>query len=83
MGAFYIFTTMIHTGILGALLMFSTRQWYPAYGPTTGSWGLTPLEDQQVGGLIMAIPPIAVYLASFLTLFGRWVAASDPLTTSE
>jgi putative membrane protein len=27
-----VFTTAIHTGILGALLTFSPRVWYPAYG---------------------------------------------------
>ena len=30
-GVFYIFTTAIHTGILGALLTFAPRLWYPAY----------------------------------------------------
>jgi putative membrane protein len=73
----YIFTTMIHTGVLGVLLTFSTVVWYPAYTATTGPWGLTPLEDQQLGGLIMTVPPIAVYLAAFLVLFARWVRESD------
>jgi putative membrane protein len=76
-GAFYIFTTMIHTGILGMLLTFSTSIWYPVYSRGTQPWGLTPLEDQQLGGLIMIVPPMAVYLAAFLTLFGIWVRESD------
>ncbi|HYI95582.1 MAG TPA: cytochrome c oxidase assembly protein [Bryobacteraceae bacterium] len=76
-GAFYIFTTMIHTGLLGVLLTFSTSIWYTAYSETTQAWGLTPLEDQQLGGLIMIVPPIAVYLAAFLILFWIWVRDSD------
>ena len=76
-GAFYIFTTMIHTGVLGVLLTFSTRIWYPVYSETTQPWGLTPLEDQQLGGLIMIVPPMAVYLGAFITLFGIWVRDSD------
>ena len=75
--AFYIFTTMIHTGVLGVLLTFSTSIWYTVYSETTQPWGLTPLEDQQLGGLIMIVPPMAVYLAAFLTLFGIWVRDSD------
>lgn len=76
-GAFYIFTTMIHTGVLGVLLTLSTSIWYPVYSETTRPWGLTPLEDQQLGGLIMIVPPLAVYLAAFLALFGIWVRDSD------
>lgn len=73
----YIFTTAIHTSILGALLTFATTPWYPAYQATTRPWGLTPLEDQQIGGLIMWIPPGVVYLAAGLVLFHLWLRESD------
>ena len=73
----YVFTTMIHTGVLGVLLTFSTIVWYPVYNLTTDAWGMTPLEDQQLGGLIMTVPPIAVYLAAFLVLFANWLRNSD------
>jgi putative membrane protein len=74
---FYLFTTMVHTGVLGVLLTFSSVVWYPVYSGTTAPWGLTALEDQQLGGLIMTVPPIAVYLAAFLVLFTFWVRDSD------
>lgn len=61
-----ILTTAIHTGMLGALLTFSTRIWYPMYAQTTGAWGLTVLEDQQLGGLIMWVPAGFVLLLSGL-----------------
>src|SRR5204862_1105595 len=47
----YIFTTSMHSGLLGALLTMSTRTWYPVYAETAARRGLTPLEDQQLGGL--------------------------------
>ena len=72
----YIFTTGIHTGILGALLTLSSRPWYLVYQHTTAAWGLTPLEDQQLGGLIMWVPASLVYLASGLALFGAWLRNS-------
>jgi hypothetical protein len=75
--AFYVFTTMLHTGVLGALLTFSTVVWYPAYGTTAEAWGLTPLEDQQLGGLLMTVPPIVVYLGAFLALFALMIRRSD------
>jgi putative membrane protein len=67
--ALYLFTTMVHTGMLGALLTFSTRVWYPVYGEKAAAWGLSAIEDQQLGGLIMTVPPIAVYLLIFLGAF--------------
>jgi putative membrane protein len=73
----YIFTTAIHTGILGALLTFSPLVIYPAYTATTPLWGLTPLEDQQLGGLIMWVPASLVYIAAGLALFAAWLRESD------
>lgn len=73
----YVFSTAIHTGILGALLTFSPHVWYPAYNGTTAPWGLTPLEDQQIGGLIMWVPASLVYLAAGLALCAAWLKESD------
>ncbi len=74
---FYLFTTAVHTSILGALLTFSPAIWYPAYAATTQAWGLTPLEDQQIGGLVMWVPGSLVYLAAGLALFASWLKESD------
>jgi putative membrane protein len=73
----YIFTTAVHTSILGALLTFARDVWYPAYSATTKAWGFSPLEDQQIGGLIMWIPAGLVYLAAGLALLGLWLRESD------
>ena len=73
----YIFTTAIHTGILGALLTFAPVEFYPAYAQTAPHWGLSALEDQQIGGLIMWVPAGIVYLAAGLILFAAWLRGSD------
>ena len=78
-GVLYIFTTAVHTGILGALLTFAPHPWYGPYANTTQAWGLTPLEDQQIGGLIMWVPASVVYLAAGLYLFAAWMRESDSL----
>jgi putative membrane protein len=75
----YVFITAIHTSILGALLTFAHGLWYPAYASTTQDWGLTPLEDQQLGGLIMWIPAGLVYLGAGLGLFLLWLRESDAM----
>ena len=76
-GVFYVFTTGVHSSILGALLTFSTMPWYPGYAATTEAWGLTPLEDQQLGGLIMWVPAGFVFLAAGLVLFAKWMQSAD------
>lgn len=73
----YMLTTAIHSGLLGALITFSASVWYPAYLETTQSWGLTPLEDQQLGGLIMWVPACLVYIVAGLALFAAWLRTSE------
>jgi putative membrane protein len=73
----YVFTTSVHTSILGALLTFAPSVWYPAYAATTAAWGLTPVQDQQIGGLIMWIPAGVVYLGIGLYLFAHWLRESE------
>lgn len=78
-GVLYVFTTAVHTGILGALLTFAPRVWYSSYLTTTEAWGLTPLQDQQIGGLVMWVPASLVYLAAGLWLFAEWLKESDAM----
>jgi cytochrome c oxidase assembly factor CtaG len=73
----YLFTTALHNQILGALLTFAKGVWYPAYLDTTQSWGLTPLEDQQLGGLVMWIPAGVVYIIAGLALVAGWMRDSE------
>ena len=61
----------------GAILTLAGSVWYPAYRGTTAAWGLTPLEDQQLGGLIMWVPACLVYLAAGLALLAAWLRDSE------
>jgi putative membrane protein len=72
----YVFTTAVHTSILGAALTFSQVLWYPAYAPRTSPWGFLPIEDQQLGGLIMWVPAGITYLVIGLVLCARWLRGS-------
>jgi putative membrane protein len=69
----YLFTTMMHTGALGALFTLSDTVWYPYYGSKAQAFGLSALEDQQLGGLIMWIPGGLAYVAAGLVLCARWL----------
>lgn len=76
-GTFYVFGAAAQCSALGALLTFSAVLWYPAYETTTMRWGLTPLQDQQLGGVIMWVPSSIVFIVIGLTLFARWLSESE------
>jgi cytochrome c oxidase assembly factor CtaG len=76
-GVLYLFITSVHSGILGAFLTFTPRLWYPIYAPTTIAWGVSPLEDQQLGGLIMWVPAGIVYIVAALIMFAAWIGSSE------
>lgn len=71
--AFGLVLTMVQMGLLGALLLFASSAVYAPHQWTTAAWGLTPLEDQQLAGLIMWAPAAGLYLVTALVLVGRWL----------
>jgi putative membrane protein len=91
MAVFSLFTTSIHSTLLGALLTLSPTAWYATYVTTAGPDGLSALEDQQLAGLIMWVPAGLVYMAAALALLGASLCdhgpapsrRRDPLSAAE
>jgi len=82
-GLLYVFATGMQSGVLGALLTFAPTPWYPAYGASVAAWGLTPLEDQQLAGLIMWVPGGLVYIHVAVVLFMAWLQAEEGLARPD
>jgi putative membrane protein len=74
--AWHLFVTMIHTSILGALMALAPKVLYQAQTATALEWGLTPLQDQQLAGLIMWIPAGTVYAGAAMALTVIWIRKS-------
>jgi putative membrane protein len=72
----YLFATSLHSGFLGILLALARQPLYPLQTAAAREWGLTPLEDQQLAGLVMWVPGGLVYAAAALALAGIWIARS-------
>jgi putative membrane protein len=72
-----LFTTGIHASLLGALLTFSPSIWYSPYAHTTQQWGLSPIEDQQLGGLIMWMPAGIVFILAALVTLARLLRSTN------
>jgi cytochrome c oxidase assembly factor CtaG/cytochrome c2 len=70
-----LFTTALHTSLLGALLASADAALYSAYD-STRAWGLTPLEDQQLGGIIMWVPGGIPYVVAALWVLFKWMKLS-------
>jgi putative membrane protein len=52
----------VQMGLLGALITLSPRPFYAPHFLTTDVWGMTPLQDQQLGGVVMWVPGCTVFL---------------------
>jgi cytochrome c oxidase assembly factor CtaG len=68
-----LFITVLHSGLLGALMTLSSHVWYPQQTGLATEFGLTPLEDQQLAGLVMWIPMGALYTCAALVFAYRWM----------
>jgi len=68
------FATLMHGGLLGALITMAPQPLYAWYRGRTELWGLSALEDQQLAGLLMWVPMGLIYLAASLVLASRLVA---------
>lgn len=78
------FATLMHGGLLGALITLAPYSLYIWYADRTALWGWTPLEDQQLAGLLMWVPLGVVYLGACLGLASRLVLLrSEPAGASS
>lgn len=65
--------TAAQMGALGAFLTFAPRALFAPHASSTIAWGLTPLEDQQLGGLLMWVPGGIAFAAVALAAFANAV----------
>jgi putative membrane protein len=67
----YLFAAAMASTLLGAAISLAPHPWYTSHYGTTRAWGLTPLEDQQLAGLIMWVPGGLVYLVALVPILVR------------
>jgi cytochrome c oxidase assembly factor CtaG len=77
--ALCLFATSMIGGGLGALMALASSPWYPAYAALgLTPEGFSPVEDQQLAGLIMWVPGGLWHLAAALLFLARGLRASAP-----
>jgi cytochrome c oxidase assembly factor CtaG len=73
----YMTSAKLLVGLLGIALAFSPRVLYPFYAHKPDYWGLTPLQDQSMAGLAMALEQSIVMGTALVVLFIRMLTESE------
>jgi putative membrane protein len=68
----YLFLMTIPMSIVSVAIAYADRLLYPAYSAAPRIWGVTPMADQMIGGLIMWIPGGLYFFAIISVIFFRW-----------
>lgn len=68
----YLFLLGIPMSVTGALITLSDRPLYPFYAAAPRVWGLSPLDDQQIGGLLMWVLGGSMLWVVMTVVWFRW-----------
>jgi len=77
MGMLYLFLVGIPMQFVAAMITLSDQVLYPWYSVAPRTWGLTPLEDQQLGGLLMWVPGNLWMFLAIGVLFFMWARETE------
>jgi cytochrome c oxidase assembly factor CtaG len=73
----YLIAAKISVGLLGIFLTWSHGVAYPYYEHVPRIWGLSAIEDQNLGGAIMMVEQSIVLVIAFAILFVRMLGQSE------
>jgi cytochrome c oxidase assembly factor CtaG len=73
----YLTAAKLLMGALGLVLAFSPEVSYDAYAGAPRTWGLSPLEDLNVGGVVMMVEQSIVLVIAFAIFFARMIERSE------
>lgn len=83
----YLFSACLGCTLLGIYITFTTITVCPAFASpqerlaimvALHDAGMTASVDQQVGGLLMWVPPCSLYVAAIVSVLCRWYAVAEP-----
>jgi len=73
----YCFLMVIPMSIISIYIAMADTLLYPAYATAPRIMGITPMEDQQYGGLIMWIPGGVFFYAVMTVVFFKWSSRGE------
>ena len=77
-----LFVSGLQMSLLGALLTLAAVPLFSVHEFTTAAWGLTWLQDQQLGGLVMWVPAGLLLTAYSALAFGAALRLDTPVASA-
>ena len=68
----YLFLVSIPMQVVAALIAMADTPLYPWYVAAPRTWGLSALDDQQIGGLLMWVPGNLWMFGAIAIVFFKW-----------
>ena len=73
----YCFLMVIPMSVVAIYIALADSLLYPAYAAAPRIWGISPMMDQHIGGLIMWIPGGLFFYAIMSVVFFKWVRRGE------
>lgn len=73
----YVAIISVVSTLPGALMVLTSRPFYGLHAEGAARWGLTLVEDQHLGGLLMWIPGGFAYMAAILIVCALWLRDAE------
>lgn len=73
----YCFLMSIPMSVIAIYIVMADSALYPAYASAPRVWGISPMMDQQSGGLIMWIPSGIFFYSVMTVVFFKWVGRGE------
>ncbi len=68
----YLFLQVLPGSLIGGLVANASEPLYPFYAAAPRLFGLSPLDDQQLGAIVMWVGGGTFFLGAFTVVFFRW-----------
>ena len=78
--AAYVFAAFLLASPIGLIMALVPNAIYGFYADGPGLWGLSPILDQQIAGVSMAVAEAVVFFAAFAFFFARFFVEQDAAT---
>jgi len=75
--ALMVMAAAVVTDLPGVVMLFAPRAICVMPGENAARFGLTPLQDQQIAGLLMWVPANLIFFGVAIYLFARWIDVAE------
>ena len=76
----YLFLLSIPMSLIAICIGYADHILYPAYSSAPRIWGITPMQEQFIGALIMWVPGGMFFFVIISVVFFKWQASGDDST---